>query len=277
MIKGRITQLEDSMKDKSLTTFDNPSAPDIAGGTQRVGFGKGHSISIFTWIGGKTAKVDVWDNQGKLKQCNGDVEEAHIFPDAESLSKLEDSTVGYIHNHGGMLTTGINSGHIDIRVAGLGFPKEEYRGPSVILYIGCQTGKEKYAAGFGILPRSKTKAFVGCKFDPTMAGFGADSFQEAFFDAFGAGCTVEEACRRGYDAIKKRENPVPFEEMIAIFGNGGLTLRDVRESLDHRDRFREKERQAGDRHLCGAACKDFKRYGFCDRPIGQAGTTCWQH
>jgi hypothetical protein len=265
------------MKDKSRAAFDNSSAPDIAEGTQRISLGKGHPISVFTWIGGKTPKVDVWDNQGKLKQCYGDLEEVHLFPDSESLSKLEDCTVGYIFNHGGVLTTGMTSGRIDIRVAGLGFPKDEHRGPSVILYIGCTTGRERYAAGFGILPRSKTKVFVGCKFDPTMAGLGADSFQEAFFDAFGAGCTVGEACRRGYDAIKKSKNPLPFEEMIALFGNSGLTLQDVRKSLDHRDRFREKEQQSGASHLCGAVCKDFKTYGFCDRPVRQPGTTCWQH
>ncbi|MCZ7624426.1 MAG: hypothetical protein C3F12_07650 [Candidatus Methylomirabilota bacterium] len=268
------------MNSKLVTGYEgvSQSEPDIAGGTIKIGFiGKGHPISIFTWIGGRTAKLDIWDNQGKLRQCAGDTEEVHLFPDTESLSKLENCTVGYIHNHGGVLTTGVHSDRVDIRVAGLGFPKDEHTGPSVILYVGCQTGKEKYAAGFGILPQSRTKVFVGFNFDATMAGFGSDSFQEAFFEAFGSGCTVDEACRRGYDVIKKKESPVPFKEMISIIGNSQLTLRQVRDSLDKRDIFHKKQREADGKHLCGAACKDFKNYGFCDRPVRGAGQMCWQH
>lgn len=29
--------------------------------------------------------------------------------------------------------------------------------------------------------------------------------------------------------------------------------------------------------VCGAPCQDFERYGFCDRPVGEDGGTCYQH
>lgn len=264
---------------RSLTELpDDPPQPGIAGGTINIGFiGKGHPLSIFTWIGGKTAKLDIWDNQGLLQQCPGDWEDTDLFPDGESLEKLSGSNIAYIHNHGGTLTTGIQSGRVDILAAGLGFPKEEHKGPSVILYVGCKTGKEKYASGFGILPKSSTKVFIGFNFDPYMAGFKSDSFQESFFAAFASGVSINDACKKGYDAIKKKENPLPFGDMISIIGNGNLTLDQVRKSLDHRDAFLKKVRDAGVGHLCGAVCKDFKKYGFCDRPVRVSGQTCWQH
>lgn len=261
-----------------IPTTIGSSEPAIAGQTARLGhLGKGHPISVFTWIGGKSAKLDQWDNQGRLQQCPGDTEEAHIFPTAESLDRLAECTVSYIHNHGGVLTTGIQAGRVDIRVAGLGFPKEEHRGPSVILFMGCGTGRARYAEGLGILPESRTKAYIGCDFEPTMAGLGADAFQEAFFAAFGSGVSVEEACRKGYEAIKRSENPVPFEEMFTILGNRRLTLGDVRRSLDQRDAFHHKQQEASGSHLCGAVCKDFEEHGFCDHRVRAPGQHCWQH
>lgn len=264
------------MRHRQLYTsdMDKPFEPGIAGGTvQLPGMGVGHPIRIVTWIGpGFT--IDIWDNQSALKTCYGDEEDVDRFPSDSSVDKLRNCTVGYIHNHGGSLTT--HRGR-RFRVSKLGFSTAESEGPNVILFWGCRVGDPKYAAGFGVLETSQTKTYIGCKFDAPMIG--VDSFQETFFLEFSDGnVTVKEACIRAYAVFTRNiKNPNPFEQMFAIIGNADLTLNQVRVSLDKRDIFYRKQSQTGGRHLCGAACSDFIRYGFCDNPVRQTGLTCHHH
>ena len=39
----------------------------------------------------------------------------------------------------------------------------------------------------------------------------------------------------------------------------------------------DKSATGKSRRKCGAACKDFERYGFCDRPAAKNGGPCYQH
>lgn len=267
------------MKQKQHTPTNDILYPDYdtAGGTAKISLGNDHPIKIFTWLGGKTLKVDIWDNQSKLKQCNGDTEDVDSYPNSDSLAKLEDCDIGYIHNHGGVLTTSALSGNVDIRVEGLGFPQEEHKGPSLILFYGCNTGKESYAKGFGILPDSKTKAYIGLKYEPFMAGSKSDTFQETFFRELAGDATIEDACRRAYDKVKRKKSPLPFKDMICIVGAGNMTLKDIRSNLKKRSSFHNPKKPFSKGCRCGAVCNDFEKYGFCDRPVSEPGKKCHDH
>ncbi|OGV42419.1 MAG: hypothetical protein A2X46_11190 [Lentisphaerae bacterium GWF2_57_35] len=212
------------------------------------------SIKIFTWQGpGSGWSSDV--NQSKLMTNGNDRSDVDWYPTYGSIDKMKNSDVVYVENHGGKVTTHaipflITVGY-EYAITNLMFPKEEDKGPSLILNWGCQNGNdhyvktngtvvnllEAYATGFGIDCNSKTKVYIAPKID--VGSYAETAFQSKFYEEFGKGhVTVEQAVKLGYEAWKKNfANPAivdPLDKMIGICGNSQLTLNQLRANLAQR-------------------------------------------
>lgn len=198
-------------------------------------------LSVFTWAGRGTG-FSTNHNQGKLAGPKGGTD-VDPYPTVDSIPKIGKADIAYVRNHGGVVETnpffpGIQGGIQTKKFVDLGLPTEEDKGPSMVMAWGCQNGNpdyiEKYAKGFGVLKDSKTKLYIGPTFDvhPTES-----NFPTYFFVEFAKGnVTAREAARIAYDkwAAKwgtKAQAEKNFERDIGIWGNGDLTLNDVRRNV----------------------------------------------
>jgi hypothetical protein len=212
------------------------------------------SIKIFTWQGPGTGwSSDV--NQSKLMTNGNDSSDVDWYPTYGSIEKMKNADVVYVENHGGRVTTHaipflITVGY-EYALTNLMFPKDDDKGPSLILNWGCQNGNdhyvktngtvvnllEAYATGFGIDCNSKTKVYIAPKVD--VGAYAETAFQSKFYEEFSKGdVTVEQAIKQGYEAWKKNfANPKlvdPLEKMIGVCGNTQLTFNQLRANVAKR-------------------------------------------
>jgi hypothetical protein len=220
-----------------------------------------HPINVFTWHGGGM-QWGTWDfNQKKL--CTNPKEDKidlDYITTKSSLPKLRNNDIVYILNHGGEVRTTWGESyylrkHPDDPNRKLldPLPTSDDEGPSLVVNWGCNNGDSDYvnakgehlnllsdyARTLGILPDSKTKAYLAPKGKPYID---SSVFQSAFFEEFGKGdVTVEEAARRAWRKRKQffdpgKEPTGSYTDDISILGNKDLTLKEIRSNLYHRER-----------------------------------------